>query len=200
MKLFWAIGLTVVWVGVAQAAGPEVSSKEFQLYMDWMDGKDDERLAKLKDKDKRVKIAKNLGVSVSELNRAVDKVTPVAATLAKDSEKGVRDAADTTPLKGRLVEVHIDAGQGHVVAGVKWRCGDARDTDKEAAYVAWAVSDGAQPVKTLVLWCVNEGETKLFSAKVGRDGFEKITKDQVERFASSRYIKLFEEVKRGPHQ
>jgi hypothetical protein len=86
------------------------------------------------------------------------------------------------------------------VAYVKWKCGDQRDVDEEAAWVAWAVNQGGGVVKTAGVWCVNEIDTKLFSAKIGRASFERIRKEAIERFASSRYIRLFEEVKRGPHR
>jgi hypothetical protein len=183
----------------ALARGPEVTPAEYGYYMDWKDGREDPRLEALSDDKKLAKIAQNLGIKPAELKKAIDKVERVAPTIAADSQQAIMAAAQDTPLKGRVVEVHVDADQGHVVAGFKWRCGDDRDLDKEAAFAAWAVSEGGPVVKTLVLWCTNEIDTKLFSAKIGRPGFEKVMKDQIERFASSRYIKLFEEVKRGPH-
>lgn len=184
----------------ARAGGPDVSNQEYQLYMDWKDGREDPRLEKLDEAGKLKKIAASLGVTAKELQAAIAKVQPVADTLAKDTERALRAALDTTPLKGRVLEVHVDAGQAHVVAGIKWRCGDARDADAEAAYAGWAVGDSGKLVKTVVVWCVNEGDTKLFSAKAAGAAMARISKTSIERFASSRYIKLFEEVKRGPHR
>ncbi len=201
-KLPFALWFGLVAFVAAQPAlarGPEVTPDEYQLYMDWTDGKQDPRLEGLNDDQKRAKIAKNLGVKPADIKRAVDKVTPVAGTIEADTKKAVMEAASGTVLKGRVVEVMLDASQGHVVAGFKWKCGDARDIDKEAAWAAWAAAEGGPVVKTLALWCVDGSDTKQFSAKIGRTAFEKISRDQIERFATSRYIKLFEEVKRGPH-
>jgi hypothetical protein len=185
--------------GAVWARGPEITPVEYERYMDWKEGRLDPRLEKLSEDQKLAKIAASMGIKPAELKKAVDKVTPVAPSIAADSERAIQASAQETPLKGRVLEVHVDADQGHVVAGFKWRCGDERDADKEAAYAAWAVNEGAPVAKTLVLWCVNEIDTKLFSAKIGRTAFEKVQKDQVDRFATTRYIKLFEEVKRGPH-
>ncbi len=200
-KAVLALTLVVGSLGstVALGRGPEITPAEYELYMDWKDGRADPRLEGLAEDKKVAKIAKNLGVKPAELKQAIDKVEPVAERIAAESKAAILAAAEQTPLRGRVVEAHVDAGQGHVVAGFKWRCGDARDAEKEAAYAAWAVGEGAPVVKTLVLWCVNDIDTKLFSAKIGRTAFEKIAKDGIERFAQARYIKFFEEVKRGPH-
>ncbi len=192
----WVIGAQPAY---AHARGPEVAPRDYQLYMDWMDGRQDPRLAGLSDDVKRVKIAKTLGVSAAELKQVVDRIAPLAPTLARDTERAIASAGAETALKARVLEVHVDAEQGHVVAGFKWRCGDSRDVEKEASYAAWATAEGGPVVKTLVLWCVDEHDTKLFSATIGRTAFERINKAGIERFAASRYIKLFEEVKRGPH-
>ncbi|MBT6433370.1 MAG: hypothetical protein HOK97_01820 [Deltaproteobacteria bacterium] len=55
-------------------------------------------------------------------------------------------------------------------------------------------------VNVLGLWCVNEIDTKLFSAQIGRAAFTKISKSSVPRFAASRYIRFFQKIKRGPHR
>ena len=130
----------------------------------------------------------------------VDKVGPLAATLQADTEKAVRAALASTPVAKQVASVEVNVSTGHAVAFVKWRCGDARDVDKEAAWVAWGVADAGTVVKTLGLWCVNEIDTKLFSAKIGRECFERISRETIDRFATSRYIRLFEEVRRGPHR
>lgn len=199
------MGLTLLLglgVPATALAGTEakVTAHEYQLYMDWKDGRDDPRLKNASEATKLKKIARSLHVSAAELKAAVAKVKPVAGLLGQQTQSSIRAALQTTMLKGRLREVHVDAGQGHVVAGVKWDCGDSRDWDKEAAYAAWGVTDAGHIVKTLVVWCVDAADTKLFSAKIGRTAFAKISKRSIERFATTRYIRLFEEVRRGPHR
>ena len=199
MRTVLALAVTLLATHAVLARGPDVSPADYQLYMDWRDGREDPRLEAQSEEQKLARIAKSLNVKPADLKRVVERIDKVAATLAADTEKAIQQALAETALKGRVLEVHVDAGQGHVVAGLKWRCGDTRDADKEAAWAAWAANDGGRVVQTLVLWCVNDVDTKLFSAKIGRAGFEKVAKDGIERFATSRYIKLFEDVKRGPH-
>ncbi|MBI5507402.1 MAG: hypothetical protein HY903_01495 [Deltaproteobacteria bacterium] len=183
----------------ARAAGPTVTAKEFQLFMDWKDGSEDPRLAKDNEATRVKKIAKSLGVSAADLKKAIDKVEPAFSSLKAETEAAIRAELDKTPIKKQLKSVEVNIDTAHAVALVKWGCGDARDTDKEASWVAAAVAAGGSIVKTAALWCVNDGDTKLFSAKIGRDAFERIDLKSVDRFATSRYIKLFEDVKRGPH-
>ena len=200
-KSFAIVLLMGLATSQALAVQPEeITAREFQLYMDWKEGCEDERLAEVSEDVRYKKIAKNLGVSAKELKATVAKVEPLAKDIPEATKRAIAAAMKATPINGRHLETLIDAEQGHVVGGVKWRCGDARDIDKEAAYVAWAVAEGGQVIETLALWCVNEIDTKLFSAKIGRNGFARINKSGIERFASSRYIKLFEGIKRGPHK
>ena len=178
----------------------EVEAAEYAHYRAWIDGKGDPRLAEFDDATKKKKIAGQEKLKVSELDAVVSKVGKVAEVLAPANEKEIRKHLDQTVVKGRVREVEIDLSSSHPVAYVKWVCGDKRDVDKEASYVAWAVGQAGPLVKILGLWCVNEGDTKLFSAQIGRGGFTKIRKAKIERFAAKRYAIFFEKVKRGPHQ
>ncbi len=183
---------------MASPAG-EVTVEEYQLYMDWMDGKQDPRLEKFNDAKKMKKIAKNLGVKVGIMKAAVEKVSPLAKDVGKDAEKSIRASLAQTPLKGRIKDVIVDAEQGHVIAHVQWSCGDKRDAEKEMAFAGWAAAQ-ATVVKTSALWCVNSVGTKLLSAKASNSALSRISKSGIERFARARYIRLFEGVKRGPHK
>lgn len=198
-----AIGLCVALLASGVGSGAKASSvtpRDYELYMDWKDGREDPRLEKYSDAIKLKKIAKSLNVRPKDLEAIIGRVGPVAGTLKAKTEKAIKAALDETPIKARISSVEVNTATGHVVAYVKWRCGDQRDVDKEAAWVAWAVNEGGGVVTTAGVWCVNEIDTKLFSAKIGRASFERIRKEAIERFASSRYIRLFEEVKRGPHR
>jgi hypothetical protein len=187
-------------VQTALAGGPAVSPEEFNLFREYVSARDDTRLEKYNDKAKVKKIARSLGVSGKQLQAAIDKVEPLIDSLQADSEKAIRAALDQTSLKKVILKVEVNLETEHAVAFVKWRCGDPRDHDKEAAYVAWAVSEGADVVKLLGLWCVNSIDTKLFSGKIARPALGRVNKSGIERFASSRYIRLFEDIKRGAHR
>lgn len=195
----WVLVLGFGLTRAASAAVPDITAREFQLYMDWKDGKEDPRLAKDTDEVKLKKIAKTLGASPADVKNAIARVEPVIGTLKAELEMVVKDELAKTPIKPKVRSVEVNLDTAYPVAFVKWACGDARDIEKEAAYVAYGVAQGGVLIKTLGLWCVGEGDTKLFSAKIGRDAFTRIDLKAIERFATSRYIKLFEEVKRGPH-
>ena len=45
--------------------------------------------------------------------------------------------------------------------------------------MAWAIGDSNPLVNVLGLWCVNEIDTKLFSAQIGREAFTKIRKSSI---------------------
>lgn len=200
---FWCMVIVAVvafLAGPASADDGQVTAEEYALYMDWVDGRQDPRLEKFSEDVKLKKIARSLRVKSSRLKAAITKVTPLADTLSKRAEKSLRQNLDATPLKERVIKVIVDTTQGHVVAYVNWRCGDPRDRDKEAAYAGWAIGQGSKVVKTGGVWCVNEIDTKLFSAKIARSAAARINKAAIERFATGRYIRLFEEVKRGPHK
>lgn len=196
------VAVVCCFVGFARAASANpaaVTAQEYQLYMDYREGREDARLQKMSDAQKRKAIARSLGVSATELSLAIDKVERVQPSLAEDTSAAISRALEQTELRGRVLDVYVDASQGHVVSGVKWRCGDERDRAKEASFVAWAVNEGGPIVKTLALWCVDANDSKLFSAKIGRSGFEKVQKETIERFATTRFIRLFEDVRWGPH-
>jgi len=181
------------------AAASEISAEEFAMFVDWREGRSDPRLAKLDETSKLKKMAKQMGVSAKALRRAIDKVRPIATTIGKDTEHSIKRALEGTPVSSRVLDIVIDSRDSHVVGYVKWRCGDQRDLEKEAAYIAWSLKEAGGIVKTLGLWCVNSDDTKLFSARIGATAFGKIRRTSIPRFAISRYIRLFEGVKRGPH-
>ncbi len=200
-KTMWTGALVAVMWPALAAGTPVITAQEYEAFMSWKEGREDPRLEKDTDAAKLKKIARQLGVSTTALKAIIDKVEPVAATLKEETERSLARALEDTPVKGRVLVIEVNADSGHVVAGVKWRCpADERDVDKEASYVAWALIDGGKIVKTLGLWCVNEIDTKLFSAKIGRVAFERIQRPSIDRFATSRFLRLFEEVKRGPHE
>lgn len=177
-----------------------VTAREFELFKAWDEGKDDPRLEKLADKAKMQKICKTVSASVKDLQAAISKVEPLASALKAEHERAIRAQLDQSPLKGRVQGVEVNTDDVAAVAWVHWKCGDARDIDKEAAHVAFASAQGSKMVKTLAVWCIDDGKAKQFSATIDRTGFEKIDVKSIDRFATSRYIHLFVGVKRGPHE
>lgn len=196
MQARFALACSVL---IAPAIALGISAEDYQLYMTWASAQEDPAVTKLSEDARVALVAKNEGISQNVLRAAITAGSSAAPTLKKDSETAIAARLEQTPLKGRVREVHVDAASGHVVAGVKWLCGHAPDHDKESSYAAWAVAEASPVIGTLVVWCVDDKGTKLFSAKIGRSSSMKITQASIDRFASSRYIRLFDDVKRGPH-
>lgn len=176
-----------------------ISADDFNLYMHWRDGKDDPRLSNLSDASKMQKIAQASGVDVRRLQHAIAAGEKAAPTLSHDVEEAIRTALKTTPVGADVLSIEVNTHNPHVVAGVKWRCGPEENREKEVSYVAWGVAEGSPLVKTIALWCVSASDQKLFSAKIGRSAFERISVEHIPRFAAARYIRLFEDVRRGVH-
>ena len=84
------------------AIAADVTPQEYALFMDWKDGQTDERLAEDDPETKKKKIAKNLGVTVAELEAAVAKVEAVVSTLGTSTAEAVRGSIKQTPMAGRL--------------------------------------------------------------------------------------------------
>jgi len=199
--MVFCFGLGVGFMGSSALAGPglEITPEEYASYRAWVDGKEDPRLAEFSDEIKMKKIAKQEKIKVSDLKARVEKVTPAVGAIKSENRVALKSALDQTVLKARIKEIEINTSSAYVVAYVKWECGDKRDIDKEAAYVAWAAGQAGQVIKVLGLWCVNSIDTKLYSAQIGRESYTRVKKTSVERFAVSRYARMFEKVKRGPH-
>jgi hypothetical protein len=195
-----SLSLFLAMPAFADEGALSVTAREFELFKAWDEGKDDPRLEKLADKAKMQKIAKTVSASVKDLQAAITKVEPLAGSLKGEHERSIRAQLDQSPLKGRVQGVEVNTDDIAAVAWVNWKCGDARDIDKEAAHAAFSAAQGSKMVKTLAVWCVDDAKAKQFSATIDRTGFEKIDAKAIERFASSRYIHLFVGVKRGPHE
>ena len=166
---------------------------------DYRDGCQDARLAKADDGERVRRIAASLGVTPTRLREAVDKVTAAGPDLDRKAEKSIDEKIRQTRVGTRSVKVDVDASQGHVVAGVHWTCDNPYELEMDAAAVAWAVGQGAPIVKTVAMWCTDKTGTKQFSGKIDRQASLRIEPARIDRFAKTRYIKLFEDVKTGSH-
>ncbi len=196
--------LMVCWVicfsQSARADAPfAFTADEYRIYIDWRDGCLDPRLAAHSDASKLKKIATNLGVNTGRLQDIISRVEPESASIQQRIEGALQAALQSTPLASRVDLVTVDVDSGHVVAGVRWKCGDPQDISQDAAYAAWAASQTDALLSTVGLWCVDDFGVKQFSATIGRSGMNRIERADIPRFAASRYIRLFEKPKFGSH-
>lgn len=212
MKIFGKIEISLVlltFCGVpqlrAQTAGTatnaiELTAEEFTQYRTYVNLKDAPKLANLPEKQKRAKIAQSINITPAQLDVAIEKGEKAGDGIGDRTVAAVQAELAKTPLKGRVKEVTIDTSSEQAVIFVKWQAGNALDFDKEACHVAAAVKAGGHIVSLVVLWAANANDVTVFSARVGRNAFTKINPATINSFASSRYIKMFEQVQRGPRQ
>ncbi len=196
-QLFLTFSLTLFAAGSAFAAPVEMTAEEYTQYRTYMNLRDAPKLAKLSDKQKRAKIAASINITPGALDAAIAKGEVKAAGIEERTVAGVKEELEKTPLKGRIKEVTINTETEQAVLFVKWQAANALDFDKEACHVAAAVKAGGHIVSLVVLWAVNGNDATVFSAKVGRSAFMRINPASINSFASTRYIKMFEDVKRG---
>ena len=184
--------------GYAQAVD-SVTCDEYQNYMAWKDGIQDPRLAEDSDDDRYKKIGKTIGLSAADLKAVVGKIEPLQGQLKGAWEAKIKQSLTQTPVNAQVKSVEMNVQTGSPIAYIEYRCGETAKIDRDATWVAEAVRASGGFVKTLALWCTDAKGIKQFSAIIDRSGFEKIRKSSIDRFASSRYIRLFTDIKRGPH-
>jgi hypothetical protein len=175
------------------------TADEYRLYIDWRDGCLDPRLAGASDASKLKKIASNLGVNTEYLQNIISRVGLESGSMRQRLESALQEALQSTPLANRADLVTVNTDSGHVVAGVRWKCDVAQGIFEDAAYAAWAASQAGSWVSTAGLWCVDHSGVNQFSATIGRSGMIRIDRDEIPRFAASRYMRLFEKPKYGSH-
>lgn len=178
----------------------EMTAEEFSQFRTYVNLKDAPKLVNLAEKQKRAQIAKSINITPAQLDAAIAKGEAAGEGLVDRTISAVQAELDKTPVKGRIKEVTVDTSTEQAVMFVKWQAANALDFDKEACHVAAAVKARGHIVSLVVLWAVNNNDATVFSAKVGRQAFTKINPATINSFASTRYIKMFEEVRRGLQQ
>ena len=176
-----------------------VTCDEYQHFMAWKDGIQDPRLAEDSEEVRYKKIAKTIGLSDEQLKTVVGKVKPLHGQLKGAWEAKIKKSLAQTPIQAQVKSVEMNVQTGSPIAYVEYACGETAKMERDATWVAEGIRASGGFVKTLALWCTDPKGIKQFSAIIDRSGFEKIQKASIERFATRRYIRLFTDIKRGPH-
>ncbi|HEY3449761.1 MAG TPA: hypothetical protein VGK67_25630 [Myxococcales bacterium] len=194
-----ALALPLVLPAPARAADLAMTAEEFGLWRDYQGALTDARVQKMPEKQRLPAIAKNFKTTEKRLKEAVEKGEKDGEAVAKQAEELTKTALQGTDIASRLKEVKLDTSASHVVAYVTWVAASAETIDKEVCLVATKVikeNPLASTVKVDVLDSIDD-KKKLFDALIGRSNAAKIQEDKIVDFASTRYIKLFEKVKRA---
>jgi hypothetical protein len=180
----------------AFAAEVDLGRDEYAAVFEYRALKDNPKNQKVADGKLRAQAAKAGGISKSAFDAALRKADGYG-NLSATIEAGLRKRFEGTALAKRVGTVVVDVSHPHVVIGVKWSQADVRDIDEEAATIAAVVKEEAPIVGTLAIWAVDGADRKVFTAKVGYAALQSFNLAKVKEYAHTRYLKLFEDVRRG---
>jgi hypothetical protein len=183
----------------ASAADLPITAQEFKLWRDYQSALEDPRVQKMAEKDRIPNIARNFRVPEKVLREAIAKGEEYGEKVGPTAEEAIRAAFDDTELSGRIQRVKVDASGAHPIAYVTWLPDRPERFDREACLVAARVRKAAPLVGTIKLEVSNPGGpegTFQFEALISAASADRIDERKIVDFASTRYIKLFEKVKR----
>jgi hypothetical protein len=182
-----------------RAAEQPMTPEEFGLWRDYQAALTDARVQKMPEKQRLPAIAKNFQTTEKKLKDAVEKGEKFGEALGKQTEDAAREALQGSELGSRLKEVKVDSSAAHVVAYVTWAVASAEPIDKEVCLAAVKVIKASPLIATIkvVVKDASDDKKQLFEALISRANAQRIQEDKIVDFASTRYIRLFEKVKRA---
>jgi len=183
--------------GAARAADFPMTPEEFGLWRDYQQALTDARVQKKAEKERLPAIAKNFGVPEKKLKDAVEKGTEHGEKMGKIAEEASRAALADTELAARIKEIRADTSAGHVVTYVTWTVANPEFIDREACLVATRVVKANALASTIKVDVLGAQGQKVFDALISKVNAGRIKEDSIVDFASTRYLKLFEKVKRA---
>jgi hypothetical protein len=179
----------------AQAQPVPLTSQQFKLYRDYQAATHDSRVERLSP-DKRIPaIARNFHVSEAQLREAIFLGDRYGTGIEKQSEIEVLKELSLTQLKDRVLEVKVDATDGHVVTYVEWENTDPSKIEEEAAIAAMTAAQGAPISSTIAVWAKDSSGRKVFEAKIDAIAASHFQASHMVLFAKTRYIRVFEDVR-----
>ena len=183
----------------ARAEGADMTEAQFKAYHDYLDALTDSRVQKMKAAKRLPAIAHNLGLPLPKLKAAIDKGKELggAEAIAKASVDAIQAAVAGTPLEGRLGEVRVDTNDSHVVTYVSWKADKPDALEQEACLLAARAKKAAPISADLRLWATDPAsqEHKMFDGMITGAAALNIKEARIPDFATTRYIKLFEQHK-----
>jgi hypothetical protein len=175
-----------------------LSEQEFKMYRNYLDAMEDPRVQAMKESQRLPAIAKDRGYKVKELERVVAKGNEVG-DLQAECLKRTREALSSTSLMAQVEKLDIDVSQPYAIAYVGWKNAANDKLEEEASLAALNAAKACPIVSTIRVWAQDataEAETPVFEATISKEAAAKINAERVNDFADTRYIRLFEQVKK----
>ena len=201
MSRILLLGLTLAALAprAARADALTITRTQYQLYRDYQDALQDEKVQKLKEKDRLAAIARNFKVKEKDLREAVALGTEQAGQVESTEGAALKAAFHGTALDGRTGELRVDASKGHVVTYVQWFNLDPALLDQEACLAAARAVASAPLTGTVFLYAhaASKKEQRVYSSLISAENAGRIKEDQIHDFAQTRYVRLFEKRRAG---
>jgi hypothetical protein len=176
-----------------------ITRAQYQLFKDYQDALQDERVQKLKEKDRLPAIARNFKIKEKDLREALEAGEQQGPQVESSENAALASAYQGTALQGRTGELRVDASKGHVVTYVQWFNADPALLDQEACLAAVRAVGAAPLTGTVFLYAHNAGkkDQKVYSSLISAENASRIKEDQIHDFAQTRYLRLFEKRQAG---
>ncbi|MBI5546287.1 MAG: hypothetical protein HY901_20565 [Deltaproteobacteria bacterium] len=191
--------LSLVLPAVGCGADLPMTAEEFGLWRDYQSAISDPRVQKMPEKQRLPAIAKNFRAAEKTLKEAVEKGEQYGEGIGAQVQALTRGALSSSDFAARIKEVRVDTSAAHVVAYVTWVATTHETIDREACQAASKVFKSNGLIKTLKIEVLDPDDEKkrLFEALIGRENAGRIDEERIVDFASTRYRRLFEKVKRA---
>lgn len=199
-----APALALLISSVATAAElKDITAEDFKAVAYYKEALEHPQIQKLKSKQAQIAaIAKDLKMAPKKLEAAVEKVEAVGdpADIAKKVEEVIREATGETRVKGKVLDVLVNAEEPkHVVLYVRWQASNNKDVVKEASTIASLVSEKTPLISTLSLAAIHPkapttSKDAVWSGKISAQSMAKIQKSRIDDYGDRLYRGLFEGV------
>lgn len=186
----------------------QLKAADFRYASYFKEAQEHPAISKLKSDDAKVAaVAKDLKIKPKELAAALEKMEAAGGdveSITKAVESAVKAAAESTRVKGKVLDVLVNAEEPkHVVLYVRWQSSGSRDVVKEASTIAAIVSAETPLVSTLSLAAISpkagkDSKDAVWSGKISAESMAKVQKSRIDDYGDRLYKGLFEGVESQP--
>jgi hypothetical protein len=170
-----------------------MSAAEYKLWVDYKNALEDPRVKRMKPRRRLPRIARNFGVKLGQLKRAIAKGEKFGATIVAENQEAAEKALKASKVGAKVSSVELVETEGLVISYVSWNADDKDRLAFDATYIARAVADAAPLTDTIALWACM-GKKKVWTGMIRLSAAQRINASRIEDFALTRYLRLFEDV------
>lgn len=185
-------------MGSPASAGEPLDPQEFRLYCGYLTEIQDEKVQRAKPARRINMIARKARVKPAKLRSIVERGEQYGddcAQIMKAGEKTIMAALQETRVKGRVEFVEVSGAEwDQIVVRVRWKGGEDRHLEEEAATIAYETYASFPMVSELGVAAYNPADpsSNWFEGIISHSRLSNIQKSRIDTFADTRYIRLFD--------